>query len=200
MQLCGKAMHLASANFATTANCNFSHQLVRTLTSSQCGSNCCCTADSEGNAPGSVCRKVNAANGPLALTNPRTRYLTTQRPGRLGSLSVCVHSQLSLEVALDGLAERWLCKLLILRARVDLLIFRDAAKSLFLLTKMQTNETSETRPSRKALKTWSHPPGSNRRPADYESAALPTELGWPTIGCFLYNIPYENGATGSLDP
>jgi hypothetical protein len=27
---------------------------------------------------------------------------------------------------------------------------------------------------------WSHPPGSNRRPADYESAALPTELGWPT--------------------
>ena len=26
---------------------------------------------------------------------------------------------------------------------------------------------------------WSHPPGSNRRPADYESAALPTELGWP---------------------
>src|SRR3982074_2463136 len=27
---------------------------------------------------------------------------------------------------------------------------------------------------------WSHPPGSNRRPADYESAALPTELGWPS--------------------
>ena len=26
---------------------------------------------------------------------------------------------------------------------------------------------------------WSHPPGLNRRPADYESAALPTELGWP---------------------
>ena len=25
----------------------------------------------------------------------------------------------------------------------------------------------------------SHPPESNRRPADYESAALPTELGWP---------------------
>src|SRR6516162_4741417 len=25
---------------------------------------------------------------------------------------------------------------------------------------------------------WSHPPGLNRRPADYESAALPTELGW----------------------
>src|ERR1700722_19209149 len=42
-------------------------------------------------------------------------------------------------------------------------------------------------PSRKArpsiepkeLILWSHPPGSNRRPADYESAALPTELGWP---------------------
>jgi hypothetical protein len=28
------------------------------------------------------------------------------------------------------------------------------------------------------MKLWSHPPGSNRRPADYESAALPTELGW----------------------
>ena len=33
--------------------------------------------------------------------------------------------------------------------------------------------------ARKLLKDWSHPPGSNRRPADYESAALPTELGWP---------------------
>ena len=31
------------------------------------------------------------------------------------------------------------------------------------------------------MKTWSHPPGSNRRPADYESAALPTELGWPIV-------------------
>ena len=28
---------------------------------------------------------------------------------------------------------------------------------------------------------WSHPPGSNRRPADYESAALPAELGWPAF-------------------
>jgi len=27
-------------------------------------------------------------------------------------------------------------------------------------------------------KTWSHPPESNRRPTDYESVALPTELGW----------------------
>jgi hypothetical protein len=29
-------------------------------------------------------------------------------------------------------------------------------------------------------KNWSHPPDLNRRPADYESAALPTELGWLT--------------------
>lgn len=29
------------------------------------------------------------------------------------------------------------------------------------------------------IEEWSHPPGSNRRPADYESAALPAELGWP---------------------
>ena len=28
------------------------------------------------------------------------------------------------------------------------------------------------------LRFWSHPSDSNRRPADYESAALPTELGW----------------------
>ncbi len=27
-------------------------------------------------------------------------------------------------------------------------------------------------------KDWSHPPDSNRRPTDYESVALPTELGW----------------------
>ncbi len=33
----------------------------------------------------------------------------------------------------------------------------------------------------KILSLWSHPPGSNRRPADYESAALPTELGWPDV-------------------
>ena len=30
----------------------------------------------------------------------------------------------------------------------------------------------------KMLKDWSHPPESNRRPTDYESVALPTELGW----------------------
>jgi hypothetical protein len=33
-------------------------------------------------------------------------------------------------------------------------------------------------------KLWSHPPGSNRRPADYESAALPTELGWPIVAVY----------------
>src|ERR1019366_10809266 len=27
---------------------------------------------------------------------------------------------------------------------------------------------------------WSHPPGSNRRPTDYESVALPAELGVPS--------------------
>src|SRR5271163_976115 len=32
---------------------------------------------------------------------------------------------------------------------------------------------------------WSHPPDSNRRPADYESAALPTELGWLSVACLL---------------
>ena len=31
----------------------------------------------------------------------------------------------------------------------------------------------------------SHPPESNRRPTDYESVALPTELG--RLGCFLIN-------------
>jgi hypothetical protein len=30
------------------------------------------------------------------------------------------------------------------------------------------------------MKFWSHPPDSNRRPTDYESVALPTELGWLT--------------------
>ena len=28
---------------------------------------------------------------------------------------------------------------------------------------------------------WSHPPGSNWRPPDYESSALPTELGWRSL-------------------
>jgi hypothetical protein len=35
-----------------------------------------------------------------------------------------------------------------------------------------------TRSRKRLILNWSHPPGSNRRPADYESAALPTELGW----------------------
>ena len=30
----------------------------------------------------------------------------------------------------------------------------------------------------KYLENWSHPADSNRRPTDYESVALPTELGW----------------------
>src|SRR5262245_44504067 len=29
---------------------------------------------------------------------------------------------------------------------------------------------------------WSHPSDLNRRPFDYESNALPTELGWPVRG------------------
>ena len=33
-----------------------------------------------------------------------------------------------------------------------------------------------------AEKYWSQEPDSNRRPADYESAALPTELPWPAGG------------------
>ena len=28
---------------------------------------------------------------------------------------------------------------------------------------------------------WSHPSDLNRRPFDYESNALPTELGWPVL-------------------
>src|ERR1039457_1702211 len=43
-----------------------------------------------------------------------------------------------------------------------------------------------TRSGCKLLKGWSHPPGSNRRPADYESAALPTELGW--LDFYLYSM------------
>src|SRR5262245_50904059 len=43
---------------------------------------------------------------------------------------------------------------------------------------------------------WSHPPGLNWRPADYESAALPTELGW--LGLFLYNIPFPPCSTCAL--
>ncbi len=47
----------------------------------------------------------------------------------------------------------------------------------------------------KLMKRWSHPPGLNRRPADYESAALPTELGWPVF--VLNNL--RPGPGGSLD-
>ena len=36
---------------------------------------------------------------------------------------------------------------------------------------------------------WSHPPGSNRRPTDYESVALPAELGWPSGQELKWNTP-----------
>ncbi len=36
---------------------------------------------------------------------------------------------------------------------------------------------------------WSHPPGLNRRPADYESAALPTELGWLDFSILQHEPP-----------
>ncbi len=36
----------------------------------------------------------------------------------------------------------------------------------------------------KLFRIWSHPPGLNRRPADYESAALPAELGWLVLLTF----------------
>jgi hypothetical protein len=39
---------------------------------------------------------------------------------------------------------------------------------------------------------WSHPPGLNRRPADYESAALATELGWLRMGRYARSA-VENG-------
>jgi hypothetical protein len=42
----------------------------------------------------------------------------------------------------------------------------------------KNTKTRQWRASRALILFWSHPPGSNRRPADYESAALPTELGW----------------------
>src|SRR5579884_1186084 len=48
---------------------------------------------------------------------------------------------------------------------------------------------------------WSHPPGLNRRPADYESAALPAELGWLCLQDDLrvqFNIPTEVLAQGQL--
>lgn len=32
------------------------------------------------------------------------------------------------------------------------------------------------------IKEWSQRPDSNRRPAHYECAALPTELRWPLFG------------------
>jgi hypothetical protein len=40
------------------------------------------------------------------------------------------------------------------------------------------------------LKRWSHPPGLNRRPTDYESVALPAELGWPSGQTLKRSTPF----------
>src|SRR6202167_6103677 len=50
----------------------------------------------------------------------------------------------------------------------------------------------------KLLILWSHPPGSNRRPADYESAALPTELGWLKIQSLTGNEAVLEGLIVTL--
>ena len=44
------------------------------------------------------------------------------------------------------------------------------------------------------IKKWSHPSDSNRRPFDYESNALPTELGW-----LLVSRKEINNFRGGLD-
>jgi hypothetical protein len=50
-----------------------------------------------------------------------------------------------------------------------------------VLTMPARNRVADKNAAKKLILFWSHPPGSNRRPADYESAALPAELGWPVI-------------------
>ncbi len=40
------------------------------------------------------------------------------------------------------------------------------------------------------MKKWSHPPGLNRRHTDYESVALPAELGWPSGQTLKWSTPF----------
>src|ERR1700743_2352328 len=49
------------------------------------------------------------------------------------------------------------------------------------------------------MKRWSHPPGSNRRPADYESAALPTELGGPCRSILTTRCEFQQIETPLID-
>ena len=51
---------------------------------------------------------------------------------------------------------------------------------------------AEARVCRAPAKKWSQLPGSNRRPADYKSTALPTELSWPLNGYLLTILPKTN--------
>jgi hypothetical protein len=44
-----------------------------------------------------------------------------------------------------------------------------------------------------SLKLWCRPPESNRRPTDYESVALPTELG--RLGIFRAEAAYGTGVS-----
>src|SRR5579884_857166 len=49
-----------------------------------------------------------------------------------------------------------------------------------------------------SVRFWSHPPGSNRRPADYESAALPTELGWLNFSHYNLSPGKRSGARSAI--
>jgi len=64
-------------------------------------------------------------------------------------------------------------------SKMDALLVQASAPEIPVATRMATKPPLG-RPNWicKLLILWSHPPGLNRRPADYESAALPTELGW----------------------
>ena len=53
------------------------------------------------------------------------------------------------------------------------------------------------------MKIWSHPPGLNRRPTDYESVALPAELGWPSgleLKCGARLFAYSSAIITHGDP
>jgi len=61
---------------------------------------------------------------------------------------------------------------LIPRAGLYLLVFKTSRDDLFA-DKNAGQVGHEKKNARKLLKIWSHPPGSNRRPADYETDDLP---------------------------
>src|SRR5206468_6840851 len=76
----------------------------------------------------------------------------------------------------------------------------DASLSCILLLRSPMASLRRRRTGFRRRRGKSHPPESNRRPTDYESVALPTELGWRRLKASLGSRSPLGGQVAASTP